>query len=235
MRNRFLQMASATILISSTAVIAFGQNGSVDGCEFSAAKIDTVKHAYLSTRSGDTKLTIVGTNGRNETSSNINKKRLELALRSLVKLGVDEKRISVSESDAVSALPAVSFYIDGKLIAEITTSTDKLFCTDCCENDDIREASPEPLDFYGNIPWNEERGRLDNFAIYLSRDPDTVGHISYHVGEKDDLKTVRRRMEKGLEYLVKRWKINRQRLILDYNGRSEETRVMLFFDHLPKK
>ncbi len=181
-------MALAPISILLMAFFAFAQNGSVDSCEISTAKLDTVKNEYLSARSADTKITIVGTKGRNEKSSDVNKERLKLALKALVKLGVDEKRIFLSESDDVSPLPTVSFYIDGKLIAEITTSTDKLFCTDCCENDDIREASPEPLDFYGNIPWNEERGRLDNFAIYLSRDPDTVGHISYHVGEKDDSK-----------------------------------------------
>lgn len=54
-----------------------------------------------------------------------------------------------------------------------------------------------------------------------------IGYIFYYVGEKDDLNTVRARMQKGLEHVVNVWKIKRNRLVLKYSGRSEETRVTL--------
>ena len=41
-----------------------------------------------------------------------------------------------------------------------------------------RAASPEtPFDEYGEISWEDEKARLDNFAIQLAQDPDLIGYV----------------------------------------------------------
>ena len=37
----------------------------------------------------------------------------------------------------------------------------------------------QPLDTYGAIPWENEKIRLDNFAIHLQSNPQFIGHIIY--------------------------------------------------------
>lgn len=177
-KTKLRKVFSLTLLTSSLAIVSFAQsavsndiqktNISVDNCEISTAKIDTVKNTFSSAGS-DSKITIIGAKGRNETAKNINQKRLDLVLKALVKLGIDEKQISVSESKELLPLPTVSFFMDGKLVEEITASTNGLLCTYCCESGQIPSGIFDPFDDYGIIPCNEELGRLDNFAIYLRR------------------------------------------------------------------
>ena len=85
----------------------------------------------------------------------------------------------------------------------------------------------DPFDDYGELPWNEELGRLDNFAINLTRNPEMVGYILYYVGENDNAAVVRQRMDESIDHLVETRKIERSRLILKYLGISEESRVIL--------
>ncbi len=85
----------------------------------------------------------------------------------------------------------------------------------------------DPFDDYAGLPWNEEVGHLDNFAVSLTRNPEMVGYILYYVGEKDDSVEVWKRMDRSINYLIQRWKINKNSLILINRGKSEETRVML--------
>jgi hypothetical protein len=40
------------------------------------------------------------------------------------------------------------------------------------------------LDKYGNIPWEDEKARLDNFAIQLMNDPNLVGYYYVIVGKE---------------------------------------------------
>ena len=41
-----------------------------------------------------------------------------------------------------------------------------------------RAATPTtPFDEYGDIPWEDEKARLDNLAIQLQQDPDLIGYV----------------------------------------------------------
>src|SRR5687768_15744126 len=46
------------------------------------------------------------------------------------------------------------------------------------------EASPDVfwLDKYGNILWEDEKARLDNFAIQLMNDPNLIGYLYVQAG-----------------------------------------------------
>jgi hypothetical protein len=54
-------------------------------------------------------------------------------------------------------------------------------------NDHAADAAPAPdhaLDVYGNICWEDEKARLDNFAIALQNNPDTFGLIIVYAGRR---------------------------------------------------
>ena len=42
----------------------------------------------------------------------------------------------------------------------------------------------DPFDSYGAITWELEKAHLDNFAIALQQDPDSIGYIFVYAGRR---------------------------------------------------
>jgi hypothetical protein len=45
-----------------------------------------------------------------------------------------------------------------------------------------RDIIVEPFDRYGDVSWESEKARLDNFAAALQSDPDLIGYIIVYGG-----------------------------------------------------
>lgn len=70
----------------------------------------------------------------------------------------------------------------------------------------------KPFDRYGYICFNDEKARLDNFAIALSNDPRSEGFIIAYSGQKNSLKEAQARAERARRYLYESRGIDVQRI-----------------------
>jgi hypothetical protein len=86
----------------------------------------------------------------------------------------------------------------------------------------------EPFDtYYGRTTRIQELAALDNLAIFLRRNLDTVAYIAFHVGEKDKFKKVKKRAERAKKWLVSEREIDASRIIIVNGGKLTETTFIL--------
>ena len=84
------------------------------------------------------------------------------------------------------------------------------------------------FDYYGKIPWEEERLRLDDFAMFLKRNPDMIGYMAFYVGESDSEAEIERHVIQAKNHIVRgRLKINKERIVIVNAGKRAETRFVL--------
>ena len=60
----------------------------------------------------------------------------------------------------------------------------------------------DPLDSFGEISWDDERARLDNFAVALVNTPGWIGQIILHAGRRSCKGEVQARAMRMKKYLV---------------------------------
>jgi hypothetical protein len=63
--------------------------------------------------------------------------------------------------------------------------------------------SSRKIDEYGNIPFSDEKARLDNFAIEVRADPTVVGYIICYGGRRGYAGEAQRRCKRAAGYLTK--------------------------------
>ena len=84
-----------------------------------------------------------------------------------------------------------------------------------------------PFDAYGDIDWEQEQARLDNFAVQVLNSPGARGLIMTSAGNPTYRGEVRYRLQRAKNYLVKRRRVDPARLILTDGGyRTELTTIL---------
>jgi len=84
-----------------------------------------------------------------------------------------------------------------------------------------------PFDAYGDLEWEHEQARLDNFAIQIINSPDALGSIMTSAGNPTYRGEAQYRLQRAKNYLVKVRQIDPARLILTDGGyRSELTTIL---------
>ena len=58
------------------------------------------------------------------------------------------------------------------------------------------------FDRFGNIPFDDEKARLDNFAIQLQNEPGATGYVVVSAGRNDRRGMAQRRADRIREYLT---------------------------------
>ncbi len=105
------------------------------------------------------------------------------------------------------------------------------------------------FDSYGPIKYNDEKARLDNFAIELQREPDAKGYLIAYRGHTDpdigNIGTEKNivvgdvcasyRLERARAYLVNDRKIAQERFILIDGGSRRQSSVQLWLCPLNRK
>lgn len=81
--------------------------------------------------------------------------------------------------------------------------------------------------YYGEISWEEEQFHLDNFSIYLKQNPNSIGYIAFFVGKKENLKTVKKRIERARKYLIEFRNIPQNQIVIVNAGRDKKTKIIL--------
>jgi len=84
----------------------------------------------------------------------------------------------------------------------------------------------DPYDSYGSIPWADEKAHLDNFALFLEQQKDTVGYIIAYGGRRSCANEARDRARRARAYVVSRG-IPASRLKWIDGGYREEATVVL--------
>jgi len=83
------------------------------------------------------------------------------------------------------------------------------------------------FDQYANIPWPDETGRLDNFAIALQHDPNLIGYIIVYAGRRACIGEARAHGRRAKKYLLDTRGIQESRVKWIDGGYREELIVIL--------
>lgn len=85
-----------------------------------------------------------------------------------------------------------------------------------------------PFETYGNINFNNEKVRLDNFAIQLQKEANLKGYIIAYGGQRSYAGQAQARAERAKNYLVKTRRINAKRIVAVDGGYREKFEVELY-------
>ncbi|HEV3470472.1 MAG TPA: hypothetical protein VG148_14210 [Pyrinomonadaceae bacterium] len=85
-----------------------------------------------------------------------------------------------------------------------------------------------PLDEYGDISFEDEKARLDNFAIELQNDPTAQGYVIAYGGRRARPGEARRRADRAKEYLAAVRGIDASRVVVVDGGFREDLTVVLW-------
>lgn len=83
------------------------------------------------------------------------------------------------------------------------------------------------FDSYGNLSWNDEKARLDNFAIALQHDPNLIGYIIVYAGRRACVGEAKDRALRAKKYLVNTRGIQESRLKWIDGGYRKELTVII--------
>jgi hypothetical protein len=84
------------------------------------------------------------------------------------------------------------------------------------------------VDEYGNIKFNDEKARLDNYAIELQNDPTAQGYLVCYGGRTGRTGEAQRRCDRAKNYLVNTRGITADRIVTVDGGYREELTVELW-------
>jgi hypothetical protein len=87
---------------------------------------------------------------------------------------------------------------------------------------------PRKIDEYGNIKFNDEKARLDNFAIELQNDPTAQGYLVCYGGRRGRTGEGQRRCDRAKNYLVSTRGIDAARVVTVDGGFREDLTVELW-------
>ena len=84
-----------------------------------------------------------------------------------------------------------------------------------------------PFDEYGNICWEHEMARLDNFAIELQADPNLIGYIVVYDGRPSCREEAIARAIRARNYVVNHRGVAWNRVVWRYGGSRNELMIWL--------
>jgi hypothetical protein len=84
------------------------------------------------------------------------------------------------------------------------------------------------IDRYGDISWNDEKARLDNFAIQLMNEPNQVGYIIVNVGLVSCKGEAQARALRAKNYMVRVREVPESRIIWRDIGYRDSLEVSLW-------
>lgn len=83
------------------------------------------------------------------------------------------------------------------------------------------------FDSYGDLSWEDEKAHLDNFAIALHNDPDSLGYVIVYAGRRSCFGEAKSRALRAKNYLVQTRAVAASRIKSIDGGYREELTVIL--------
>jgi hypothetical protein len=105
-----------------------------------------------------------------------------------------------------------------------------LRCPGAPSTSDGNENIPPPYKFdeYSNILLNDEKARLDNFAIYLQQDSKRIGYIIAYAGRRARANEAKARADRAKSYLINERGIEAGHIVTIDGGHREDSMVELY-------
>ena len=83
------------------------------------------------------------------------------------------------------------------------------------------------FDDYGDLAWQYEQVRLDNLGRFVQMKPDYHGYLVFYQGPKETRKKFSRRINRAVQHLAARSKIDRSQITVLERRDSERSRTIL--------
>ncbi|HEY0380453.1 MAG TPA: hypothetical protein VGC87_26305 [Pyrinomonadaceae bacterium] len=141
---------------------------------------------------------------------------------------------TVSNGTVISGQGTASIQVDttgleGQTItANLSVEGYNQSCTATCTVNIPRKIKCQQVDYYPPIRYNDEKARLDNFAVQLQNDPNAKGHIIVFGGPKSNTADKQKRIKRAYDYLVNFRGISPDRLVTKDGGPRDETTTELW-------
>jgi hypothetical protein len=103
-----------------------------------------------------------------------------------------------------------------------------LSCSVDCQVPVTDRLEPDKIDEVSNVRFDDEKARLDNFAVELQNRPRDRAHLIGYGGQEKDAPTGLRRAERARAYLVEARGIDRSRIDIIDGGPCTETSLGLW-------
>jgi hypothetical protein len=97
-----------------------------------------------------------------------------------------------------------------------------------CTTTVMKKAEARKIDEYGKIRPEDENARLDNFVIELQNDPTAQGYLIAYGGRRSKAGEAKKAAARAKTYLVKKRRLNAQRLATVDGGYREESSYELW-------
>ncbi len=113
-----------------------------------------------------------------------------------------------------------------KLLVAISLCT--IFLATPTASSGYRAATPTtPFDEYGDIPWEDEKARLDNFAIQLQQDLDLIGYVLVYDAAGGCAGEAQARAVRAKRYVVEYRRVAWNRVIWRQEGYQSDIHTVL--------
>ena len=103
-----------------------------------------------------------------------------------------------------------------------------LNCTATCTTQIPVRVENRKFDEFGNINRDDEKARLDNFAIQLQQEPDSQGYIIVYAGRRTRPGDAQKRVDRARDYLINQRGIDARRIVALAGGTREDLTVELW-------
>jgi PKD domain len=137
---------------------------------------------------------------------------------------------TISSGQGTSSITVDTTGVTGTITATVDVGGFDRSCStsDSCTVSFPVQAAPRKIDEYGNIRFNDEKARLDNFAIELQNDPTSQGYIIAYGGRRGRAGEAQRRADRAKDYLVNTRGISADRIVTVDGGFREDLTVELW-------
>jgi hypothetical protein len=114
------------------------------------------------------------------------------------------------------------------ITANLSVAGYNLNCAASCTVQVPRKISSTLVDYYPPIKQDDEKARLDNFAIQLQNDPNAKGYVVVYGGAKAKPAEKQLRLKRAFDYLTVTRGISRDRLVTMEGGMRDVTTTELW-------
>jgi hypothetical protein len=114
------------------------------------------------------------------------------------------------------------------IVATVEVEGYNLECRATCQSAVPAPSAPRRADEFGEIARDDEKARLDNFAIELQNDPNARGYIIGYGGRGPRSRDGRARAERARDYLVRTRGIDATRVVVVDGGRRDAASTALW-------
>ena len=137
---------------------------------------------------------------------------------------------TISSGQGTSSITVDTTNVSGPITATVDVGGYDRSCSTSasCTSSLPPPNNPRKVDEYGNIRFNDEKARLDNYAIELQNDPTAQGYLVCYGGRTGRTGEAQRRCDRAKNYLVSTRGIDASRIVTVDGGFREELTVELW-------